>query len=367
MYIDLSEGVCYREVGWDASRGVVGGIVDAVIARWAAVVTTIPPPPADHHHWIVWATTQAQAWVAWLHTLHPGDDADGTAAVQLRIWRDGQQIRLAVCGMVAALDETTARHRAQHQATCATCLFPAAYGVQVVRDPAQFAHVLRDAWLDDQDANALLAVRRGEWFPVFENPDRVWEQNYLLEPPPWSLHGLATTLRAVDHTAEPVVVTVTATPTTLYAEEERDLAVLYSTAQTLHSQPRLRAHLAGRWGVRGYAGMLARWRRPWRLAVQAAGAITPLVGAALLADHTPTGEPPTDDDGDRGPLAQPELCQPHPSECMAARAAMQHGQLIPWGTDLAAPRYRRFRELADGWGVAHALRVPPITPMINDQ
>ena len=103
--------------------------------------------------------------------------------------------------------------------------------------------------MDAQDASSLVAVRRGEWFPVCENPDQLWEQNYLLQPPPWSLHGLAATLRAVYHTAAPVVVTVTATPTTLYAEEERDLALLYSTAQTLHHQPRLRAQLAGRWGA----------------------------------------------------------------------------------------------------------------------
>lgn len=54
--------------------------------------------------------------------------------------------------------------------------------------------------------------------------------------------GVCTALRAVYHTAAPVV--VTATPTTLFAEEERDLAVLYGTAQTLHNQPRLRAQLA---------------------------------------------------------------------------------------------------------------------------
>lgn len=356
--IDLRDGAWYDELGWDATHGVVGRLTSGVIARWAAQITVVPPAP-DDQAWAGWALTQARAWEQWLQALHSGETVPHPSAVQLRIWGAQRHLHLALLGSVAGSDGDAVRAAAQHQAQVAHALFPATYGLVPAEDAVAFAALAQDDWLRTQPTDALVGIRRGEWFPVFDQPERVWEHNYSVEPPPWSLHGLTATMRAVYHTAAPVLVAVTATPTTLYPEEERDLAQLYATAQTLAAVPGLRAQLAGRAALRGYATMLARWRRPWRVAVQAAGAVTPLVRAALLADHTPQEDrDPVDECWPRG---QPEWVMPrHSDEVTAALAGLCDGQIVPWGQPLAAPRYRRFQELADATAVVHGLRVPPL-------
>ncbi len=316
--LDCQKTTLQHPLGWDMTHGMVSELVTGVVARWAMRFTALTPAPPVAL--TAWHRQQRHAWTGWLNGLHAMPTAM-QQSIQLRVWRTSMGMHMALVGMTAgdAADEVIAA--AHHHADWAWHMLPPAYAVQPMLTATDLQAVLNDDWLGTLAQNAVWRVQRAEQWH---------DDHYALDPALHPAQGFMHSVRAIYHTPSPMMLTLTAQPTVLEPAERADVLQLARHAPAFQR--------------------LVTSQRLWQTAVMVCADATQLVLPAIQTDYLRDSTTPN-----------PVVEQPLADERAAAMAAVQWGQVLPWGMTIAPPRATRFRGMVASETLAASFCPPPLT------
>jgi len=201
-------------------------------------------------------------------------------------------------------------------------------------------------------------IRRFEMFLTRSRERDVAETHYLIYPFVWHRNGMEQVWQAMVSCSVPAVLSVTLRPTYLHEAEEIYLGQLYEAASKLSQSTHVAERVMAQRATAIHADYLRSWRQPFLVRVQAAarpkvpGALARAAGCAI-AYGSPIG-------CEQQAVSFPgyELVEPEDTECESARDNASLLEMSEWGSDQAAPPYRRFRYLVGVKGAHCAFRLP---------
>jgi len=303
-------------------------------------------------------------FIASLHYIDPHstspDPSLKTAALRYVARPETRQIDTILVGKVFAHQIDQARDMALAWYKEIEALFSRDYKLQPLKSEEEFITQSGQQLLKSISEPTQTEVRRYEMFLPRSTEREVRETHYVVYPFMWHRNGMDQVWQVMASMSAPVILSVMLRPAYLYEAEELHLARFYEATKNLKSE-RVADHVLGEQAAQIYAGYLRTWRQPFLVRAQVTApqgthrALARAVGCALSY-----GAPASGDDR-HSPFPGYELITPTKEDRKTARDNVCWLEMQDWGTDQAAPAYRRFRYLTDLKG-AHCLFRLPFVP-----